>query len=60
MAAVVADRVSQVIQNRAVGNSDLAADLAFLQVTEQSSDRGHKVRLGIAGRRARARPIHRH
>ena len=38
LAAVVAYGMSQMMHNRAVGDPDLSADLAFLQVGEQRSD----------------------
>jgi len=49
MAAVVSDNMRKMAYDRAVGNPGLAADLAFLQVSKQSSNGGDKMRLSLAG-----------
>ncbi len=60
MAAVVSDNMRKMAYDRAVGNPGLAADLAFLQVSKQSSNGGDKVRLSLAGWHVGAWSIQRH
>lgn len=60
MATVISDNTREMINDRAISNPGLTADLAFLQVSEQGSNGSDQTRLSAASWDVGARSIQRH